>query len=323
MANGRLTPVLINKARAGQAAPGKYSDGQNGLRLAVARSGAASWVMRFMHNSRRHDHGLGSLQWIGLSKARELAAAKLSALKVDKIDPLGERREGRMSDLRFGKAAEDFIEANKAGWKDPRAVDTWTNSLRDHAGALFPKRVCEITTDNVYGVLAPVWATLNPTAVRLRGRIEAVLAWAKVKGHRDGANPAAWKDNLAAMLPKPKAVKRTVKHHKAVPFADLPVVYSRLAASDDPIAVTIRFCLLTASRPSEAMGARWREIDFKAATWTVPPERMKKDKLHVVPLSHEALDLLRRLPGGAALGRRPGIRAELGQRLVARAARLR
>lgn len=295
----RLNNELIGRAKKRKAAPGRYRDGRNGLILVVGKTGA-SWIMRYMHEGRRHDHGIGPLHYIGLSAARANAAAKMGALKGEGIDPLEgravARQQQRLSSMTFGKAAAAYIEANRSAWKDKRAADTWVNSLRDHAGALTNKRVGEITTADVYAVLDPIWATLNPTAVRVRGRIEKILSWAKVNGHRNGENPARWRDNLEAMLPKPKAVKRTVKHHAAVPFALMPKVYAKLAASDDPLAALVRFTLLTASRAGESKGARWSEISFTARTWTLPGERMKRDRMHVVPLSDEALDLLRNLP---------------------------
>ena len=213
----RLNNELIGRALKGEAAPGKYRDGRNGLVLCVGKSGSASWIMRFMHQSRRRDHGIGPLRHIGLAQARRIAAAKMGALKGEGIDPLEgravARQQQRLSSMTFGKAAAAYIEANRSAWKDKRAADTWVNSLRDHADALTNKRVGEITTADVYAVLDPIWATLNPTAVRVRGRIEKILSFAKVNGHRSGENPARWRDNLEAMLPKPKAVKRTVKHH--------------------------------------------------------------------------------------------------------------
>ena len=296
----RLNNELIGRALKGEAAPGKYRDGRNGLVLCVGKSGSASWIMRFMYRSRRRDHGIGPLRHIGLAQARRIAAAKMGALKGEGLDPLEgravARQQERLSSMTFGKAAAAYIEANRSAWKDKRAADTWVNSLRDHAGALTNKRVGEITTADVYAVLDPIWPTLNPTAVRLRGRVEKILSWAKVNGHRSGENPARWRDNLEAMLPKPRAVKRTVKHHAAVPFAMMPKVYAKLAASDDPLAAMVKFTLLTASRANEVKGARWDEISFAQKTWTVPGERMKRDRMHVVPLSDEALDLLRSLP---------------------------
>ena len=296
----RLNNELIGRALRGEAAPGRYRDGKNGLILVVGKSGAASWIMRYMHEGRRRDHGVGPLKHVGLAAARRATAAKVGALKGERIDPLAGRAEARqqqlLSAMRFDKAAAAFIEANRSGWKDRRAADTWTSSLRDYAGALSGKRCSEITTTDVFNVLSPIWSRLNPTAVRVRGRIEKVLAWAKAHGYCSGENAAAWRHNLEAMLPRPAAVKRSVRHHAAIPFALMPKVYAALAASDDPLAGFVKFALLTAARASESKGARWSEISFTARTWTLPGERMKRDRMHVVPLSDEALDLLRSLP---------------------------
>ena len=176
--------------------------------------------------------------------------------------------------------------------REPEARCVFTT----HAASLMALRVSEITADHVCGVLTPLWSSATPTAIKLRGRIEEILGRAKAQGQRTGENPARWKGGLDAILPKPGRIRRKVKHHQALPFALLPAAYKALAASDGLIAAFVRLCLLCASRPSEVQGARWSEIDFERSVWAIPPERMKRDKMHEVPLSGEAVDLLKRLP---------------------------
>jgi hypothetical protein len=132
----RLNNELIGRALKGEAAPGKYRDGRNGLVLCVGKSGSASWIMRFMYRSRRRDHGIGPLRHIGLAQARRIAAANMGALKGEGIDPLEgravARQQQRLSSMTFGRR-RPRIEANESAWKDKRAADTWINSLGDHA----------------------------------------------------------------------------------------------------------------------------------------------------------------------------------------------
>ena len=290
---GRLTAVFVDRAKAGMLPPGRYRDGA-GLILAVGERGA-SWVLRYQLDGRRRDLGLGSVQLLGLARARDLARQHRVNIRIHRIDPVAQRRT-RSSAITFGQAAKAYIETQAAGWRDPNAVRTWTNSFANHAGTLMGRRVDEITVDDVLGVLRPIWAGKTTTAANLRARIEKVLGYAKATGHRQGANPAAWRENLDALLPKVRSVKPDVEHYEAVPVADLPAAYKRLAASDDLAATLARLTLLTAVRPAEARNAERREIDLAAEQWTIPGHRMKKGKLHVVPLSDQAFALVRGLP---------------------------
>jgi integrase len=129
------------------------------------------------------------------------------------------------------------------------------------------------------------------TADRVRGRIEVVLDAAKVKGLRDGENPARWRGHLALILPNKTKLKAT-RHHAAVAVDRIPAVYSKLVAASDNAALAMRFALLTASRPNETAGAIWDEFDLKSKTWTVDESRMKGGRPHRVALSDEALAVL-------------------------------
>ncbi len=141
-------------------------------------------------------------------------------------------------------------------------------------------------------VLQPIWHRVPETASRVRGRIEAVLDWAKAHDYRDGENVARWKGHLALMLPAKGKVKPTT-HHAAVPLDRLSTVFSKLSKQDTVAARAVQFAILTAARAREATGARWSEIDLKSATWVLPPTRMKAGREHRVPLSPQAVDLLR------------------------------
>ena len=152
-----------------------------------------------------------------------------------------------------------------------------------------------MTTANLLAILEPHWTRVPETMSRVRGRIEAVLDAAKTQGLRDGENVARWKGHLALMLPAKGKVKR-VKHHEAVPLDKLPAAFRKLLAKRASLAAqAAAFCILTAARPGEAVEARWPEIDLKAATWTLPPERMKNSREHRVALSPSAVALLERM----------------------------
>jgi integrase len=143
-------------------------------------------------------------------------------------------------------------------------------------------------------VLEPIWSTKTETASRLRQRIEAVLDWAAVRGHRSGDNPARWRGHLESLLPaKAKVAKHG--HHAALPYADLPGFFLKLQVHDGIGARALEFAILTAARTGEVLGAKWDEIDMAERLWTVPGERMKAGREHRVPLTEPALVLLRKM----------------------------
>ena len=292
---GKLTAALVERAKAGNCVSGRYRDG-GGLILAVNPRGA-SWVLRYQLNNRRRDMGLGSVQVLGLAKAREIAQAKRFEIRVNRIDPMEQRHAGRGGrGITFDKAAEQYIEAQRSGWRDPRAAQTWASTLRTYASPTIGRLpVANITTQHVLEILQPIWSSHTETATRVRGRIEAILDWCKVQGYRDGANVATWKGHIALLLPKKSAVKQPTRHHPAVPLETLPTIYKQLSKSDDVAAAATRFSILTAARPSEAAGTRWSEIDLATATWVIPPERMKKFREHRVALCGQAVEILQRM----------------------------
>ena len=294
----RLNNGLIGRALRGEAAPGKYRDGRNGLILVVGQSSSASWIMRYMHEGRRRDLGLGPLRHVGLAQARRLAATKMEGLKGEHLDPLAGRAEARqqqrLSGVTFRQAADAFVVAHRAKWKNAKHAAQWLATLSTYAYPVIgTTRVGEVTTEHMLAVLQPIWASKTETASRLRGRCESVLGFAKAKGWRQGENVAAWKNNLQALLPAKHMVKPKTKHHEQVPLGELPTVFARLRARKTVGAAAAAFAVLTAARANEASGALWREIDFEAAIWVVPPERYKTGHMHMVPLSPAALEILR------------------------------
>ena len=155
--------------------------------------------------------------------------------------------------------------------------------------------MADVTLEDVLSVLGPIWTSKTETADRLRGRIENVLAWATAARLRDGENPARWRGNLDALLPKPGKIATTA-HHAALPFAEVPAFLARLASVDGAGARALEFLILTAARSGEVRLAVWSEFDLKAGLWVVPKERMKAGREHRVPLSPSALEILSKLP---------------------------
>lgn len=278
---------------------GVYSvGGAPGLHLQII-GGSRVWVFRyrFMHQRRRM--GLGSYPAVSLAAARE-AARQAIGLRDAGIDPLKARADEREAArlaiakrLEFDQAAESFIKEHESTWRSLKHVQQWRNTLATYASPHFGTvPVSDIDQAMVLRALSPIWKTKTETASRLRGRIEQVLDWATAHGHRSGTNPARWRGQLEHILADPDKVA-PVKHHEAVPFARLPAVYQQLSAVQGQSAIALRFLILTAARSGEVRGMLWSEVDLEAALWIIPAARMKAGKEHRVPLSRQAVALLK------------------------------
>jgi integrase len=292
---GKLTTNFVKRAIEGRVDPGRYRD-EHGLILNVSQGGA-SWLLRYHANGARRDMGLGPVKLIGLGKARELTLSHLRDLKAAKIDPLQARQSvkaERAAGMTFADAAEAFISGQEAGWKNDKHRAQWRSTIRQHVNpTIGTLRVGDIDTPHVVKLLQPMWPAMTETASRVRGRIERILDWAKVRGLRHGENPARWRGHLDMVFPRKSKVQR-VKHHAAVPIDDLPRIFKKLGKSDGTAAAATQFAILCASRPGEVARATWPEIDRKAALWIIPPGRMKADREHRVPLSPAAMAIIER-----------------------------
>jgi len=279
---GKLTARKVETAK-----PGKYGDG-GGLQLAVAPTGAKKWVLRFLWQGNAREMGLGSYPEVGLAEAREKAIAG-RRLARSGVDPIAERKQDRRVPT-FGKLADEVVTEQSKGFRNDKHRAQWKITLETYAAPLRVKAVDAITTEDVLGVLKPIWTTKTETASRLRGRIERVLNAAKAKGHRSGENPAAWRGHLENLLPKRQ--KLTRGHHAAMPYADVPAFVARLREREAVAALALEFSILTAARSGEVLGARWSEVDLDARVWTIPAKRMKAGREHRAPLSESALAVL-------------------------------
>ena len=260
---------------------GVYVDGQ-GLRLIVGATGTRKWVFRFMRRGRSQEMGLGGSD-VSLATARERAADARRALAAGK-NPIEEAR-----------LAKEFVAAKQSEWRSEKHRAQWEMTLQRYCAPLRTRPVDEIDTAAVLEVLKPLWGSIPETASRLRGRIETVLDAARARGliGANEANPARWRGHLDKLLPKRQ--KLTRGHHAAMPFADVPQFMASLQKRDVVTALALEFVILTAARSGEALGARWAEIDFQNATWTVPAARMKGGRIHRVPLSRRALVIIKKL----------------------------
>lgn len=268
--------------------PGRYADG-NGLYLVVDPSGAKRWLLRVVIQGKRRDIGLGGTALVSLSEAREKALSFRKRAR-EGGDPLAEKRKERREIPTFAKAAEQVHAEHKASWKNKKHIDQWINTLNDYVIPHFgERRVDQVQTPDVLKVLAPIWLTKPETARRVRQRIGAVMDWAKASGFRTGDNPV---DGVEKGLPKQNGRDR---HHEAMPYTQVPAFVKALRSTDagEITRLALEFLILTASRTSEVLQARWAEFDLDQALWIVPAERMKAGRVHRVPLSDRCLKIMK------------------------------
>jgi integrase len=290
----RLSPAEVAKKRD----PGYYPDG-GGLYLQVSPARTRSWIYRFTLRGRSREMGLGSLNAVGLADARR-KASECRGLLAEGTDPIeardAQRAQDALTDARsitFAKAAERYVAAHKPGWRNAKHADQWENTLETYAEAVIGRLpVADVDTSLVLRVLEPIWTEKPETASRLRGRIEAVLDWATVRGHRTGDNPARWRGHLAALLPARSSVA-AVKHHAALPYASIGDFVAEVRKLEGVAARALEFTILTAARTGEVIGATPGEFDLQKALWTIPAERMKARREHRTPLSPRALEIVR------------------------------
>jgi integrase len=282
--------------------PGRYGDG-HGLYLQVISPTNRSWLLRYERNGRGERWmGLGPVYTVNLKEARE-RARKARQLLLDGTDPLDARKTQRTAQaleaarsITFEKAAQAFFDAHERGWKNAKHRAQFLSTLKTYA---YPRigtlPVAEIDVGLVLKVIEPIWQDKTETANRVRGRIEAVLDWATVRGYRKGDNPARWKGYIENVLPSRGKIQRT-RHHAALPYSELSDFMEALAQRDGVAARGLEFTILTAARTGETVGATWDEIDLKERIWTVPAGRIKGGREHRVPLTNHALEILRALP---------------------------
>ncbi|WP_366655397.1 integrase arm-type DNA-binding domain-containing protein [Fodinicurvata sp. EGI_FJ10296] len=289
--------------------PGRYGDGGN-LWLNVGPTGAKSWLVRYRFQGRARVMGVGSVDLVSLAEAREkaLAARKLLAGGIDPMDHRKRQFEASAMDaaraITFETAAESYIEAHEAAWRNGKHKGQWRSTLKTYAYPVFGDRpVADVDTDLVLKAIEPIWSSKSETASRLRGRIESVLDWATARGYREGENPARWRGHLQNILPAKSKVQK-VEHHAALPYAELPAFMEALREQVGTSARALEFAILTVARTSEVLGATWDEIDLDrdgGAVWTIPADRMKAGKEHRVPLPPAAARIVQDM--GTMFGR--------------------
>jgi integrase len=242
--------------------------------------------------------GLGGFPDVTLAGAYDKARA--ARAKIDAgHDPILVRKQAaseliaaQATEVTFSKAATSYLDAHGDAWRNAKHRQQWVNTLDTYAAPVIGRMlVRDVNHTHILTILEPIWKTKTETATRVRGRIESVLDWATVRGHRKGDNPARWKGHLDKLLPAPGKITK-VEHHTALPIDAVGLFVGELRKREGIAARALEFAILTAARSGEVRGMTWAEVDLEAGVWTVPATRMKAEKEHRVPLSDQAKTLL-------------------------------
>jgi integrase len=292
---GRLTVAKVKAA-----GPGKHPDGAN-LWLQVGPNGSRSWYLRFTLNGHTREMGLGPYPLVSLSEARDKATAQRRLL-LDGIDPIAARdaKQPMRDPITFAAAAKQYIAGHEKGWKSADHARQWRNSLDRYVlPAIGERPISTIDTHDVLSIVEPLWQGKTETATRVLNRMSLILDWAAARKLRTGDNPARWKGNLDAVLPKRSKVQRVV-NLSALPYGRLPPFMTALRQQSEIGARAAELMILTATRTSEIRFAAWSEIDLDGGLWIIPASRMKAERDHRVPLPEAALAILTALPRDGA-----------------------
>lgn len=257
--------------------------------------------------------GIGPIESFSLANAR-LKALDLRRLILDGIDPLDQRIarrtkaiEANINTITFAVAAERCIQTKKAEWSNTKHQDQLTTTINKFVSLFIGKlRVDHISTSHIVRVLeqdiknkkgeveGTFWNVRTETATRVRQRIEVIFDWCKAHQYMQGENPARYQGALSHLLPKASKIKNSI-HHPALPFQRIGEFISDLRTHSGFSALALELLILTASRTSEVIEAKWDEFDLEAKVWTIPAERMKAGKEHRVPLNTRAMEILGQL----------------------------
>lgn len=299
--------------------PGYHADPDNkGLYLQITKfqgSITKSWIFRFSSpvTLKRREMGIGSLESFSLANAR-LKALDLRRLILDGIDPLEQRIvrrtkaiEANNNSITFADAADRCIKTKQAEWSNSKHKDQWVSTIKTYALPIIGKlKVDQITTAHIVklleqeikkkngGVEGWFWKVRTETATRVRQRIEVILDWCKAHKYISGDNPAHYQGALCHLLPKASKIKK-VAHHPALPFQRIGEFIADLRTHSGYSAYVLELLILTATRTSEVIEAKWCEFDLEARVWTIPADRMKAGKEHRVPLNTRAIEIIEQL----------------------------
>ena len=270
--------------------PGRYSDGA-GLYLIVSKGGSKSWSQRITVDGKKRDRGLGPHPAVNLKQARDRAATNRDAVRLGR-NPFPEKKVKPRRMPTFGEVADDWFEANEAGWKSDKYKANLKSFIERGKDAFRKRPIDEIEHADVQDALKPIWRSKHETAKSSKENWGRVFRYAIARGHIKH-NPT---DAAELVLGK---VDVKVRHMTALPYSEVPAALTKIREAAFypkmawPVTVlAFEFMILTATRGGDVRGATWDEFDLDAGVWTIPSERMKMSRPHRVPLSRQASYIL-------------------------------
>ena len=280
---------------------GRYSDGGN-LYLIIDQALNKHWKFIYRYLDKRPEIGLGAYPTTSLSDARSKAADYRTILanngnpKEHKTEKEKALKKPPKKIVTFKDCAASFIAGYTPSLKNQKHIKQWTSTLVEYVYPVIGNLdITQIETSHILQILEPIWHIKNPTATRVRGRIEKIIDSSKVEGHRSGENPARWNGHLALKLPHPSKIHEVV-HFAALPYQELTELYTNTLVDESNAAYALRFAILTAVRTSNARLATWNSVNFDQKHWTIEKKAMKiKDSEHRVSLSDQSLLVLRKM----------------------------
>ena len=272
---------------------GRHTDDQTkGLHIWVKETGLKYWNFRYTMNGKRETISLGPYPEVSLKSVRQKAVELRNKLNQG-ICPQNEKKivkkpQKVILEPKFSDFALKYIDTMRPKWRNPKHAEQWGSTVAKYAFPVIGQmKLNDIDTPHIMKILSPIWLTKSETASRLRGRIERILSAAITSKHRSQGNPAIWKGHLENLLPTHQARHA---HHEALAYEELPTFMEKLRNSDGMSALALEFTILNASRTGEVLLGKRNEIENNV--WTIPPNRMKANKEHQVPLCNRAIEIL-------------------------------
>ena len=275
---------------------GRYLDG-HGLFLRVLDPGRrVYWVYRFTTDGREREKSVGSYPAMSLAQAR-IKHAELRAQVLAGTDVIAKRNVKAAAPSgtpTFGEMADRYIATHEGGWKNSKHHQQWVMTLTKYCAPIRDLPVDQIDAKAVLQVLEPKWRDAPETMSRLRGRIEVI--WRRrrspVISTRTNRTPQGGAAGSIICCQRRRRSARVATTRRWI-TAICPTFMAKLGQTVGNSSRALAFTVLTCARTGEALGATWDEIDLETATWRVPKERMKMGKAHDVPLSDQAVAILR------------------------------
>ena len=275
---------------------GKYPDG-NGLYLSIYKTGRGKWSFRYTLNKKAREMGLGSFPEVSLFDARQHALSNKQLLGK-KIDPIDEKNRAQIlrqqQNKKFSDIADIYISTKKKDeWTNPKSEQQWRNTIATYASPILDRKpFIDINNDDIVEVLLPIWTTKTETARRLQQRLFRIITFAKVKKWYLKENPASWQEHLYHILPNPFKIKK-VKHHPFLNHEKVNCFYNELCEIDLFSTFALRLLILTVTRTSEVIKSKFQQFDLDKGIWNLPYYNMKARKEHTVPLSDDAISIIK------------------------------